>query len=107
MPSAWDMLAAAGVPLGPVRPRPSLAPQEGDLRAALEVLESAAGSLSGQERDALRAWLCAFQHHWPDAFARSTGGYGSRLIESLGVPADRNRHIKLRRIAIENLSRIY
>jgi hypothetical protein len=107
MSSAWDVLAAAGVPIGPLRPRPSLAPDERDLRAQLEGLEADTGRLASAEKDALRAWLCGFQHHWPVAFARTFGECGPRLIAALGDPPDRNRHIKLRRIAIENLSGLF
>lgn len=61
--------------------------------------------LDSTERDCLLAWLRAFQHHWAESFERILGdaGHGAiRLLQDSGV--DPNRYLKLRRIAIENLS---
>lgn len=107
MPVSWDVLTAAGVPAGPVRPRGVSALDERVLREGLEDLGPSLGDLSENERDAVRAWLCAFRHHWPEAFERTTGACGPLLLASLGEPSDRNRHIKLRRIAIENLAHLF
>jgi hypothetical protein len=49
----------------------------------------------------------AFRRHWPDRFAELLGSVGESLLTGCTADAlDRNRHLKLRRIAAENLSQI-
>jgi hypothetical protein len=55
----------------------------------------------------LLAWLRAWQHHWPTRFADVAGDESRALMAELqGRLDDENRYVKLRRIAIANLSRI-
>ncbi len=59
------------------------------------------------ERECLLAWLRGFRQHWPEGFARIVGQVGDDTIARLAVTGfDPNRYLKLRRIAIENLSRM-
>ena len=93
---------AAGVPVGPARPRPTALPDGEALTAA--VLEGVR-VLDPPERVALAAWLAAFQHHWPAAFDTTFGADGRALLDELRARVDDpNRFLKLRRIAIDNLS---
>jgi hypothetical protein len=102
MMRAWKTLMAAGVPLGAIRP-----PQRRwDLaRVSRAVRAIASQPLTTSESEALFAWLRAFEHHWPTTFDEVLGASGRKLARKL-LPAvtDDNRYIKLRRIAIENLS---
>lgn len=51
------------------------------------------------------AWLSAFHHHWPTRFHALFGAAGAELLIALrGELTDENRYLKLRRIAVENLS---
>jgi len=65
------------------------------------------GQLDEREREALAAWLFAWHHGWPSSFARSFGdeaasveGWAARQF------TDDNRYLKLRRIAMANLSSV-
>jgi hypothetical protein len=105
MHQGWEVLRTAGVPDGAVR-RPSegrLDPSS--IAAAVQEVVADAHRLEAAERECLAAWLGAFQHHWPDRFAAILGSDGERALQSLGTESvDRNRYLKLRRIAIENLA---
>jgi hypothetical protein len=58
-------------------------------------------------RESLFAWLCAFQHHWPTRFDAMLGIQGHEAVAALvGSAGDSGRYLKLRRIAIENLSAV-
>jgi hypothetical protein len=53
----------------------------------------------------LHAWLSAFAHHWPARFLATFGERGGELLRALELrSSDANRYLKLRRIAVENLS---
>ena len=53
----------------------------------------------------LLAWLAGFRHHWPHRFREVLGDVGDTAMEALTRALDdRNRYLKLRRIAIANLS---
>ena len=96
---------AGGVPLGAVRPCPSMLPDDHALRRALAEVEGTMGHSDEREATALLAWLAGFRHHWPARFEMLLGAAGPRTIERLhGVLLDRNRYLKLRRIAVENLA---
>jgi hypothetical protein len=105
MPTPWDVLCEAGVPDGALR-RPPTAPLDAALvTGALHAVASAA--LAPHERECLAAWLAAFRRHWPDRFAELLGPIGESLLAGCtGDALDRNRYLKLRRIATENLSQI-
>ena len=99
-----DLLASAGVPLGPPRPPPRSLPDDAVLRRATFVV---ARRLTAEEALPYAAWLVAFAHHWPSRFARVFGDEGRELHERWrAAVADTGRFIKLRRIAIENLSHV-
>ncbi|MBI4703231.1 MAG: hypothetical protein HY744_19110 [Deltaproteobacteria bacterium] len=103
MDGPWKPLCEAGVPWGAVRPA-AHGPFDGPRvrralgRVALELDAAAEG-----QRDALLAWLHGFRHHWPQRYAAEIGADGDALAARL-APADENRYLKLRRIAIENLA---
>jgi hypothetical protein len=97
-----EILERAGVPLGAVRLPPRSLPDDASLR---EALMRASLDPAAFPPEALLAWLRAFQHHFAPAFERVLGDTGRELIARLDGPRiDRNRYVKLRRIAIENLA---
>jgi len=105
--SAWKTLVAAGLPDGAIRPAPRGPVDEAGLRAALEDLTNAGRVLDDRQQELLRAWLRAFKHHWPGRFAAVLGDAGERALGRLGDgTGDANRYLKLRRIAVENLSHL-
>ncbi len=58
--------------------------------------------------DALVAFVRAFAHHFPATFARAFDSDAARVPAwSEASVRDVNRYLKLRRIAIENLSRVF
>ena len=99
---AWKTLEAAGLPMGAPRPSPS-AIDFPAVRRALSELDP--GALDDVRRTALAAWLEAWKRHWPSRFERELGETGEALRRKLrdGLQ-DENRYLKLRRIAVENLS---
>lgn len=104
MNAALEVLVAGGVPLGAPRSAPPVLDAPA-LRAALVALGE--GAIVGPtEREALTAWLSAFEHHWPGRFARVLGAPGRQWLARLrALSCDENRYLKLRRIACENLAR--
>ncbi|HEY4187610.1 MAG TPA: hypothetical protein VGP07_21210 [Polyangia bacterium] len=107
MSTAWEELRAAGVPVGAVCAIPTEPVDAGRWRAALGTLcaENFEG-LEEVDRECLFAWLRAFQHHWPERFEAVFPQIGTRALTELSDPGrDDNRYLKLRRIAVENLSR--
>lgn len=102
----WDVLCAAGVPDGALRPPPVGALDEGAVRAALRTL-AAADALAPAERECLAAWLGAFRRHWPEQFRVMLGPLGESLLaRCTAADLDLDRYLKLRRIAIANLARV-
>jgi len=102
--TTWPILCRAGVPeagheRGPV-------PAE-SLTAAIRDVSADPASLDDVQRDALHAWLGAFRDHWPRAF-REIGGPPARdLLRAFDRgPVDRNRYLKLRRIALAHLAEV-
>ena len=91
---------------------------EGAIRAALghslespDVIRQAVGELVARnldptETDVLAAWLSAFRHHWPVAFAQMLGDVGEASLQMLLPKVAPNRYLKLRRIAIANLANL-
>jgi hypothetical protein len=104
--SAWKVLVEAGVPDGAVRPSPGRL----DGRRVGEAIRDLSRSLEAVEPrqvELLVAWLRGWRHHWPESFAASPGAEGESLIARLEARAlDPDRYLELRRIAIENLSRV-
>ncbi len=68
--------------------------------------ELVAGRLDPTETDVLAAWLSAFKHHWPSAFAESLGEVGDASLQKLLPKVAHDRYLKLRRIAIANLANL-
>jgi hypothetical protein len=102
MVRAWKTLMDAGVPLGAIR-SPRKRWNLAKVSRAVRVVASQ--PLTLVEQDALFAWLQAFEHHWPTTFGEVLGSPGRALARKLSRSVtDANRYIKLRRIAIENLS---
>ena len=104
MEKSWKILMEAGLPDGPPRPRPRQLDAAG-LRAAVQDLVENLNLLGERSVELLWAYLSAWRHHWPRRFAEILGPVGDRcfaLVE--GASVDLNRYLKLRRIAIENLS---
>ena len=95
----------AGLPDGAARSRPAGPLDERRLRLAVEEVTDSLSSLEGRQVELLKAWLRGWRHHWPRAFSRILGEVGERCDRLLDTtPVDPNRYLKLRRIAIENLS---
>lgn len=65
-----------------------------------------ARNLDPTEADVLAAWLSAFRHHWPSAFAELLGEVGEASLQMLLPKVAPNRYLKLRRIAIANLANL-
>jgi hypothetical protein len=107
MTDGWEALLEAGVPFGAARPPPTAMPR-GRVREAVASAEDLLAQLSIPQREALYAWLRAYQAHWPKGFERVLGAPGTRLLALLDRegPRDPNRYLKLRRIALENLSKV-
>lgn len=107
MSTAWEQLRAAGVPSGAVRAVPTEPVDPERWRAALGTLCAANfEGLEDVDRECLFAWLRAFQHHWPERFEAVFPLVGARALTELRDSGrDDNRYLKLRRIAIANLSR--
>lgn len=88
------------------RPAPVGVLDVGAVEAALRTL-AADDALAPVERECLAAWLGAFRRHWPDQFAAMLGPLGEALlVRCVSSDLDLNRYLKLRRIAIANLSRL-
>jgi hypothetical protein len=99
----WQLLRDGGLPLALARS--PVSPTESDLAAAARV--AIASYPVGRDADALAAWLLAWRDHWPTSFARSFGGdAASAAAWAHSVASPDGRHIKLRRIALENLASI-
>ena len=103
MNDSWELLCSLGLPDGPIRPPPTGPFPDDRVRAALETV--VAGVLEERQVAPLLAWLRAWQHHWPARFAATLAESGEAAIGALERRSvDANRYLKLRRIAIENLS---
>jgi len=102
----WELLKTSGLPDGAIRAKPS-GPLDADLRAVVARMTEDLDRLDPSRREPLLAWLKAWKHHWPEQFERTLGWVGERCLTKLETtPTDPNRYLKLRRIAVENLSRL-
>lgn len=64
-----------------------------------------ANNLDERARYELFAWLLAFRDHWPQRFRSELGERGERLLAVLDATCgDPNRVLKLRRIALAEIS---
>ncbi|MBX3129402.1 MAG: hypothetical protein KF718_21970 [Polyangiaceae bacterium] len=98
------LLARAGVPIGPPRPAGGAFPANAELRAAVDEVLTCASS---EQLVPHVAWLSALLHHWPARFRSIFGVEGEATVQELRRRVvDRNRYLKLRRIAVENLARV-
>lgn len=105
MHEEWEVLAAAGLPVGPLRRLPERLADAGRLRRAVSTLAERCDDIDAWQREPLLAWLQAFRQHWPERFGVILGKDGEECLARLSsLPRDANRYLKLRRIAIENLS---
>lgn len=78
-----------------------------DLPSVVARMSEDLDRLDPSRREPLLAWLKAWKHHWPDQFQRTLGSIGDRCLAKLeAAPTDPNRYLKLRRIAVENLSNL-
>lgn len=108
MDDAWEVLKQAGLPDGAARRRPQGLPPDHRVQAALGVVEMQLDTLETRYQELLHAWLQAGFHHWPSQFGQVVGQAGAecrdRLMRAAKQEMDLGRFLKLRRIAIENLS---
>jgi hypothetical protein len=101
---AWNTLCAYGLPDGPPRAPPASIDFQ-RIREALSVL--APSTLQPGTGVILLAYLEGWRHHWPSRFASELGTPGDKLCRELSaIGFDRNRFLKLRRIAVENLAAV-
>lgn len=104
MPSAWDLLKKAGLPLGPAALfSPADLPSDSVLARTLFSMPP--DQWSEREAAAVAAWLGAWQSGWPTSFERVFGARGGHLKFQLLTQVDEGRYLKLRRIAHANLGR--
>lgn len=105
MKDAWNALLDVGLPAGPTRPRPVPPAAWERVRDALATVLRQASELESWQREALAAWLAALEDHWPTrhAWLLETGTPRDSLRREGDDPS---RFLKLRRIAIDHLSRI-
>ncbi len=100
---AWQILRDGGLPLateGSGRRRSSA-----DLAAATHA--AIATKPDGRDAEALAAWLFAWHDHWPAAFASRFGADAPAIVEwATRAIRDHGRHLKLRRISLENLASV-
>jgi hypothetical protein len=102
----WKVLVEAGVPDGAVRFEPARLNRR-DVSQAIHELAGAPPMIEPRQVEPLLAWLRGWRRHWPASFASVLGADGERLIGCLEARApDATRYLKLRRIAVENLSRV-
>lgn len=93
------------MPAGAVRTAPQ-ALDRARIREAVRALARSGDAVEVPDVEPLLAWLRAWRHHWPASFA-ALGTDGPRLIEQLQTRAvSRDRYLKLRRIALENLAAV-
>ncbi len=99
----WDLLASLGVPILQTQDFIVLEKSEARLLKELRpALSLSLQQLSDRERDALYATYLALQTHFPETFKRLH--LKSARMTQLSKATDPARILKLRRIAIRNLS---
>jgi hypothetical protein len=104
--ASWKVLVEAGVPDGAVRLAPARLDRH-EVGRAIQDLAAAPEAIEPRQVEPLLAWLRGWRRHWPGSFASVLGPEGERLIACLEARTpDTTRYLKLRRIAVENLSRV-
>jgi hypothetical protein len=103
MRSPWQILRDGGLPLSIERTgAPTTVNQ-----LAVATRAAVAEHPSGRDGEALAAFVFAWHHHWPRVFEGMFGDAGAALLAWAGQQfSDEGRYLKLRRIAIENLSQV-
>jgi len=106
MSDAWKLLIDLGLPDGAPRPPPT--GRIDPVAVKVAVLEVArTPTLTVAKVAPLLAWLRAWRHHWPARFAEVFGDMQPEFLDALQKRLDdKNRYLKLRRIAIANLAHI-
>jgi len=105
MRDAWESLIEMGLPDGAPHPRDRRAFSDAQAREALESIEPRA--IETERREPLLAWLEGYRQHFRDRWQKEIGALGeARIAELEALPIDRNRYLKLRRIAIANLAKL-
>jgi hypothetical protein len=103
MRDAWQILRDGGLPLA--LPVSGVARSLEELAAATR--EAIAQRPTGREAEALAAFVFAWHQHWPQSFDRALGRDAASAVDWASQNAvDEDRYLKLRRIALENLSQI-
>ncbi len=103
MSDAWQILRDGGLPLA--LPVSDVARSPEELAAATR--EAIAQRPAGREAEVLAAFVFAWHQHWPDSFDHALGSDAASVVAWASQNAvDEDRYLKLRRIALENLSRI-
>ena len=103
MPDAWQILRDGGLPLA--IPASGATAHIGQLASAIR--EAIATEPVGRDAEALAAFIFAWQHHWPQSFATTQGTDATQVVDwATRHVLDDGRYLKLRRIAVENLSRV-
>lgn len=99
MSDAWQILRDGGLPLAMAKTTRRRSTAE--LAEAIHI--AIASEPRGRECEALVAYVRAWAAHWPSSF----GVVGDEALAwARAATADENRYLKLRRIALENLSTI-
>lgn len=105
MSAVWKTLRACGVPVGLQQGTDAL-----DWDALRDAIVAAAAEQQPQQLlGPLCAWLDVFSKQWPNAYKTQLGARRvHEAIEQLQrqTEHDPNRHLKFRRIAARNLSRL-
>jgi hypothetical protein len=103
MTEAWQILRDGGMPLAIARSSHTRTPAE----IAVAIRAAIAEQPSGREAEALAAFVLAWHQHWPASFATELGDDAKACVAwAARTITDDNRYLKLRRIALENLSRL-
>jgi len=103
MRDPWQILRDGGVPLA----LPVSGTRPGAAELATATRSAITSRPAGRDAEALAAFVFAWHHHWPDSFATELGGDATEIIAwATRHACDDGRYLKLRRIALENLSRV-
>jgi hypothetical protein len=103
MVDAWQILRDGGLPIA--TETSGRHPTATELAAA--ILAAIGSHPTGRDSEALAAFVLAWRQHWPSTFATELGAHAEAVLEWARRNAhDEDRYLKLRRIAIENLSHV-